>query len=59
MPWINALIMIVIGVVLIALDTLFPYPLSTIAYVVGILLAVIGLIFLILGLVRGGPGTRV
>ncbi|HZE02617.1 MAG TPA: hypothetical protein VE155_12715 [Pseudonocardiaceae bacterium] len=58
MPWINALIMLVIGIVLVALDSLFPYPLSTIAYVVGIILAIVGFIFLIVGLVRG-YGTRV
>lgn len=57
MDWVRALIMIVVGVVLITLAGLFPYPLSTIAYVVGVILAVVGVIFLIVGLV-GGARTR-
>lgn len=54
---VRALIMLVIGIVLVLCAGLFPYPLSTIAYVVGIILAVVGFILLIVGLV-GGSRTR-
>lgn len=53
MPWLNALIMLIVGVVLVAINALLPYPLSTVCYVVGIILAIVGLILLIVGLVRG------
>lgn len=53
MGWVNALIMLAIGIVLILCAGLFPYPLSTIAYVLGVVLAVVGLILVIVGLVRG------
>jgi membrane-bound ClpP family serine protease len=60
MPWLNALIMLIIGVVLVAINGLLPYPLSAICYIVGIIVAIIGLILLIVGLVRGsGWSTRV
>jgi hypothetical protein len=55
---VRALILLVVGIVLVLLAGLFPYPLSTIAYVVGIVAAVVGAILLIVGLVRG-PGSRV
>lgn len=55
MDWIRALILLVIGIVLIALDGLFPPPLTTIAYVVGVILAVVGFILLVVSLIRTGP----
>lgn len=54
---VRALIILVIGIALILLAGLFPYPLSTIAYVVGVIMALVGAILLVVGLVRGS-GTR-
>ena len=61
MSWLNALIMLIIGVVLVAINGLLPYPLSSICYIVGIILAIVGLVLLIVGLVRGSSrwSTRV
>lgn len=53
--WIRDLIMLVVGIVLIAVNGLLPYPVSTIVYIVGIILAVIGAILLIVDLIRGAP----
>jgi hypothetical protein len=59
MPWLNALIMLIVGVVLVAVNGLLPYPLSTICYIVGIIMAIVGLVLLVVGLLRGSWGTRV
>jgi hypothetical protein len=55
MGWVRDLIMLAIGIVLIVLNGLVPYPLSTVMYVVGILLVVIGVILLVVDLIRGAP----
>lgn len=54
---VRALIVLVIGIAFILLAGLFPYPLSTIAYAVGVIMAIVGAILLVVGLVRGS-GTR-
>lgn len=55
MDWVRALILLIVGIVLIALDGLFPPPLTTIAYVVGVILAIVGFILLVVSLIRTGP----
>lgn len=55
MGWVRDLIAVAVGVVLIVLNGLVPYPLSTVMYVIGILLVVIGVIMLVVDLIRGAP----
>lgn len=57
MGLVRDLIMLAAGIVLIALNDLVPYPISTIFYVVGILLTVIGVIMLVVDLIRGTPAA--
>lgn len=49
----NALVMLIVGVLLIALAGLLPAPLPTVAYVVGVILAVVGGVLLLVALIRG------
>jgi hypothetical protein len=58
-PWLQALAVLAIGLILYLLSGLFPGVLATIAFVVGIVLMVVGIIGLIVGLIRGGPTMRV
>jgi len=51
--WVQALIMLVVGIVLVAVAGLFPYPLSTVAYVIGLILAIVGFVLLVVALIRG------
>jgi hypothetical protein len=53
MDWVRSLILLAVGIALILLAGVFPYPLSTIAYVVGVIMAIVGAILLLVGLVRG------
>jgi len=60
MPWYNGLGMLIVGIVLWVVSSLFLPPISTLCYVIGVLLVIVGLVLLVLGLVRGpGPFTRV
>lgn len=51
--WVNPLILLVVGVALTLLAYLLPAPLSTIGYVVGIILAIVGGVLLVVALIRG------
>jgi hypothetical protein len=51
--WVNPLILLIVGVVLALLSYLLPAPLSTIGYVVGIILAIVGGVLLLVTLTRG------
>jgi hypothetical protein len=54
------LVALIVGIVLVFLNGLLPVPLSTLCFVVGVILAVVGLVFILVGLIRGGgPVTRV
>ena len=55
---VRALILAVVGVILVVLAGLFPYPLSTIAYIVGVIMAAVGGILFIVSLFHDGPYTR-
>jgi hypothetical protein len=60
MPWYNGLGALLVGIILVVVNSYLPPPLSTLCYIVGIILAIVGLILLVLGLIRGpGPFTRV
>lgn len=60
MPWYNGLGALIVGIILIVVNGFLPVPLSTVCYIIGIILVIVGLIMLVLGLVRGpGPFTRV
>jgi hypothetical protein len=60
MSWTNGLVALIVGIVLVFLNGLLPVPLSTLCFVVGVILAVVGLVFILVGLTRGGPPvTRV
>jgi hypothetical protein len=51
--WVNPLILLLVGVVLAVLAYLLPAPLSTVGYVVGIILAIVGGVLLVVALIRG------
>lgn len=55
MDWVRSLILLVVGIALVLLAGLFPYPLSTLAYVVGVIMAIVGFVLLVVGLIRTGP----
>lgn len=59
MSWTNGLVALVVGIVLVFLNGLLPVPLSTLCFIVGIILAVFGLVMVLVGLTRGGPTSRV
>lgn len=59
MSWTNGLVALVVGIVLVFLNGLLPVPLSTLCFIVGIILAVFCLVMVLVGLTRGGPTSRV